>query len=213
MTTLVALALLAPQGAPGVKYWNLDDFSVGPYTKTLTMGSDYKAIFGLDKRHCIFGQRRTHMSVHGNDDGLPLTLSVGGGEQKLSTPGQMTWAFYVEYGGDGSFELDLSTIDTFRVDYFTVPANKIADTWRLYLMDKNGQGAGNGSFHGGNPKGILFRRSEFSGNADWKHIVYFQFQQDFFQWPNPTTYSVTRLYATIKPGAAPPARLVPPFSG
>ena len=38
MTTLVALALLAPQGAPGVKYWTLDNFSDGQYTVTLAGG-------------------------------------------------------------------------------------------------------------------------------------------------------------------------------
>ncbi|MBS1713021.1 MAG: hypothetical protein JST30_01655 [Armatimonadetes bacterium] len=209
---LAAAIVLAPQGAPGVKYWTLDDFTVGAYTKTLTMGSDYKAIFGLDKRHCIFGQRRTKMQVNGND-GVPLTLNVGNGEQKLSSPAPTVWNFNIEYGGDGSFEMDLSTVDRFLVDYYTVPANKIADTWILYVMDKNGQGASNGSFHGGNPKGILFRKSEFSGTADWRHVVYFRFRQDFFQWPNPTTYSVTRLHATILPGATPPARLVSPFGG
>jgi len=211
---LAAAVALAPQGVK-VKYVTLDDFRVGPYTKTLYMGSDYHSVFNLDKRHCIFGQRRTHLSVLGNDNNVPMTLDVGDGEQRLSAPGTVGWTFYVEYGGAGygSFEVDLSSIDTFFVDYYTVPANKIADVWRLYFMDKEGQGSSNGSFHGGNPKGILFRKSEFSGNVDWKHITSFRFRQDFDQYPNPTTYSVTNLYASLKPGASPPARLVSPFGG
>jgi len=212
MSAVLAAAIaLAPQNAPGVKYWTLDDFSVGPYSKTLTIGQDYKVVLNLDRRHCIFGQRRTHMDV-GFSQTVPLTLTVGSGEQRLSSPEPMTWKFYVEYGGDGRFELDLSTLDRFLVDYYSVPAGNGADTWILYVMDKFGQGSSNGSWHI-RPGGIYYRKSEFSGAVDWNHIVYFQFRQDFSLWPNPTMYSVTRLYATTKPGATPPGRLVWPIDG
>ncbi|MBS1715241.1 MAG: hypothetical protein JST30_12980 [Armatimonadetes bacterium] len=96
MTAVLTAALVLGQQP---KYVTLDDYQVGPYQKALTMGSDYHPIFGLDKRHCLFGQRRTWFQVNGNEDDLPLTLTVGNGEQKLSAPGQLTWNYSAEYGG------------------------------------------------------------------------------------------------------------------
>lgn len=208
MTTLLALALLAPQIAPGVKYWTLDDFTVGPYTKTLTgTNSDYKAIFGLDKSHCVFGQRRTGFGINYNPNQTSLTLEVGGGIHRLSSPLQVSWNAYIEYGGDGTVLLDLSAVDTFFVDFTTFPAGKLPDLMGIHVFDIYGHDAQN-LFWLGAPKGLRFRKSDFSGSVDWKKITIFKFRENFDSLPNPTSYTVTRLYASLKPGAGPPAQYV-----
>ncbi len=200
MTTLVALVLLAPQNQPGVKYWTLDDFLVGAYTVVLTGGgTDNHGFSGLDKRHCVFGQRRTLVDINSNPNHTTLTLSVGNHEQRFDSPKQIAWEYWLQYGYDGPMSVDLSCVDRFMFDCQNIP-----DIPVLTVQDAQGKSGGNGGALG-HSKGIYFNKSAFTGNVDWKHIVFLEYKQDFHSFPNPLTYSVSRFYARLRPGDLPPA--------
>jgi len=201
MSAVLAAALvLAPQNAPGVKYWTLDDFTVGEYQITLVGGqTDNHGFSGLDKRHCVFGQRRTYVDINSNPNHTTLTLSVGNHEQRFDSPKQVAWEFWLQYGYDGPMSVDLSSVDRFIFD-----CDQIPDVPVLTVRDATGKSGGNG----GPllmPGGIYFRKQAFTGSVDWKHIVFMEYKQDFANMPNPLHYSVSHFYARLKPGAVLPA--------
>ncbi|MBS1716082.1 MAG: hypothetical protein JST30_17275 [Armatimonadetes bacterium] len=205
MSAVLAAALvLSPQAVPGLKEWTLDDFTVGPYTITLAGGgTDNHGFSGLDRRHCVFGQRRTYVDINSNPNHTTLTLSVGNHEQRFDSPRQVAWGYDLQYGYDGPMSIDLSSVDRFLFD-----CDQIPDTPIINVRDAQGKSGGNGGWLL-MPGGIYFRRQAFTGNVDWKHIVFLQYKQDFSSFPNPLSYSVTKFYARLQPGAIPPAARVP----
>ena len=99
-------------------------------------------------------------------------------------------------------------MDLTCVDHFVVDCDQIPDIARIYARDIWGKGGANGGWLL-TPGGIYFRRSAFTGGLDWRHIVLLIYQQDFATLPNPLSYSVSRFYAKLLPGAGPPAARVP----
>lgn len=210
MTALVLAAVLA--FSPPVKYLNLDDFTVGAYTKTLVINqSDYHVVLGLDKAHCLFGERQTQLAINSNPNDTSITLAVGNGQQQLSSPDQIAWEYSLEYGGDGFVDLNLFNVDKFFVDFNGNLGLSIPDLMTLEVRDQHAVG-GTVSW-GIREGGVYFRRSAFQESIDWHHIVYFRLKQNFTHIPNPTLYSVTAFYASTTPGLSPGEKLDPTSIG
>ncbi|MBS1716080.1 MAG: hypothetical protein JST30_17265 [Armatimonadetes bacterium] len=204
MTALVALAVLAPQNQPGIKYWTLDDFVAGPYSTVMQGTSDiYAKVFNLDRAHCAFGERGISVDITSNPKHTTLSVDVGAGRKSLIAGDQLTYLHAVDYGASGTLDMDFSLVDRFYFECYVIP-----DQSNIYVEDK--------SFHGGSagwllhPKGIYFRKQDFPTGIDWKHISYLRFRQWFNQLPNPLDFTSTLFYATMKPGAVPPASLALP---
>ena len=165
--------------------------------------TDNHAWYGLSKAQCLFPFRGTNLQVISNPNKTTLTFTIGDGHQRFESPMPIAWAFTMDYSFNNGGSVDFSAVDLFMVDYLTLPPGKLPDIPRLYAYDT----AYRGGSVGWHIKigGIYFRRSEFSGDIDWRHIRALSFRQDFSTFPNPTTYDVYRFYATLKPVAVPPA--------
>ena len=158
--------------------------------------------YGLTKEQCLFPNRGSNFSVNSNPNNTALTFTLGDGHQKFESPLPIAWHFTMDYYFDPG-SVDLSAVDLFMVDFQTVPSGRIPDVPFLYAYDTAYKG-GYATWH---PRigGMYFRKSEFPGGIDWRHIRALSFRQDFSAFPNPTTYDVSRFYATLKPVAVPPA--------
>ena len=203
MVLSAATVLLAAQLGPVNKAVYIDDFTEGPYSVTLTNGSQSKNWHNLDRRHCIFGDRATNLQVTSNNTNTWLNLTIGNGTQTFTAGDQLTWRYDIQWGNDGLYTLDLSNVDRFVADFDTDPSGGGPDIVRIWVIDKNGVFSLNGNWHG-RPGGVYFRKSEFPQTVDWKHVQYLKFQQDFDQWPNPTYYNLTKFYMTLKPAVIGP---------
>ena len=188
----------------------LDDFTAGPWSWTLQFGqSKGKQWFGLDKRHCYFGERLTFTDIVSNPNQTTLTVSIGNHAQRLESPLPVAYSHYVEYGTGGTVLVDLSAVDRFMLDMYAEGGSYLPDTMALSVTDTSNK-SGTISWNI-RPGGVYFRKSNFPANIDWKHIRYLKLQQDFDSLPNPTIYCATNFYATLKPGAVAPGFSVDPF--
>lgn len=195
-----AIVATAPAQTLGYKKLVFDDFTQGPYMLTLTgETSQSHAWHNLDRSHVAFGDRLTYLQINNNPQSAALTLVIGDGVERLSSPVQVAWHFFTQWGNDGTVELDLSNVGQFVADLSKVP-----DQTSVVMLDKNGSITSNGFWLLRNG-GIYFRRTDFSGSFDWKHVRTVQFKQDFSSLPNPLVYTLTSFYATLKPVAIPPA--------
>ena len=204
--------LLAGGGlAQPVKTMVLDDFTSDMWSVTLQFGASISNNwFNLDRRHCIFGERQSWTDINTNPNHTTLTISIGNHEQRLSSPLQVGWHHEIQYGNNGTTDVDLSCVDRFMVDFTTDPPGTGPDSMTLSVHDKFFRSGTVGM--NGRIGGVYFRKSNFPANIDWKHITYVSLLQNFNSLPNPTLYSVTNFYATIKPGVAPPAGRIDPLT-
>lgn len=191
---LAAIALTPAQQT--VKTLTIDDYTVGAYTKTLYFGqSDLHVVTGLDKRHCLFGDRQTYVDITANPNQTTLSFSLGGHSQAFTSPMQVDWQYTAAYGYYTSGTVDLSGVDKFIAD-----ANKVPDLVSVLVNDVHGVtgSTGNWLLRGG---GYYFRKTDFSqfSIVDWKHIKSIEFRQNFPNLPNPLNYSVTRFYVSLAP--------------
>ena len=192
------------------KYITVDDFTAGPWEWTLFFGqSKSNNWFGLDQRHCIFGERQVFIDINSNPNNTSLTFSLGNHEQKFTSPLPVMWHYYLEFGNNGTADVDFSGVDQFLLDFYTIPSGTGPDSMTLTVHDS--------AFHYGTigwnirPGGVYFKKSNFQQGIDWKHITYMKLLQDFPALPNPTTYSVTNFYARTKPGLIGPGSSADPL--
>ncbi|MBS1716068.1 MAG: hypothetical protein JST30_17205 [Armatimonadetes bacterium] len=203
MSAVLAAALLAPQ-VQHYKAIDIDRFDT-PYTVQITKEwEDLHTWYGLKWPHCLFSQRSTNIDIGSNPHDTVLTFSLGPEGQKVTSPLEVAYTLKTSYYMAEGPGLDLSKVDRIYVDFYTISPGRTADVFGLSIRDRNGKTGGN-DYWQGQPKGIFFKRSEFSGGVDWSRIEYLDFRQDFIVFPNPTTYCVTRFYVTMKPAAVPPA--------
>lgn len=202
MTTLLAAALLVPQAS--VKYWTLDDFTVAPFSVTLVGGQqDDRSYLNLPLTHCAFGQRRTRIDLVSNPLQATVVYSIGDHMQTVTATNEaVSWNQWLMFGDSGTMDIDLSSVDRFFLD-----CDQFPDLAQIYVRDKWGKDAANGGWLL-KPGGFYFQKVAFAGSVDWKHIVYLQYNQRFLPSPNPQSYTVTRFYASLKPGSSPPASKV-----
>lgn len=209
MIAALALAVLAVQhpAAQAVKTLTIDDFTQGAYSATVLLeNGNFHDSGGLQRPHCLFTHRAVNFYINSNPNNTSLTLNIGGGEQKLSSPLQVCWHMSSGYYSEpGAPAVDLSTADKFFWDFHTVPGARLPDLMGVLFEDKWGHSGSTGNWLI-RIGGVYFRKSDFSGNLDWKNITHAQLQQDFHALPNPTTYSMTRFYATLKPQSLPPSQ-------
>lgn len=210
MIPALALAVLAANSpaAQTSKTLTIDDFTEGGYTTTVNLenGNSHDS-GGLGKPHCLFTHRGINFHINSNPNNTTLTITVGNGEQKLSSPLPVTWHLYAGYYSDpGVAPVDLSSVDKFFWDFHTFPGGKLPDLMSILVMDRYGKTGSTGNWLI-RPGGVYFRRSDFSNNGviDWKNITHVQLQQDFDTFPKPTTYALTRFYASVKPVASAPS--------
>ncbi len=201
---LIGLALAVMPVLSVANVLILDDFTVTPWSVTLYNGQGASHDWqGLDKRHCFFGERQVNMTINYNPNHTSLTYSLGNHEQKFTSPLQVAWSYSLEYGNDFTTNVDLSFVDKFMLDFNTIPVGYGPDEMTLSVADWSGKGGTVG--WNIRPGGVYFRKSYFPQGIDWHHIRQVTLRQDFDLLPNPTTYSATNFYATLKPGALPPA--------
>jgi hypothetical protein len=196
-----AVGALNPAVLEG-KTIELDRFQTPLYSESFTKGqSGGHEWFDLPRSQCLFPRRAVNVHV-GNTSNGTLTLSIGNHEQKVTTTASMAWTHSLQVNTDGIQSVDLSFADKFMVDFYTEPFGKLPDTALMYVGDVYGHSASAGwTIRNG---GILFKKVDFAGTVNWKRLTYLKFRQDFDALPNPTTYSVTRFYVTLKPKSLPP---------
>lgn len=196
MTSVLCAAML---GVPQIqKILVLDDFTVTPWTVTLQFGqSASNDWLGLDKRHCIFGERQVNMAINDNPNQTTLTYALGSYEQKLSSPLPVAWHYSLEYGNHQTAVVDLSAVDRFFLDLYAVGGSYIPDSLQLSVTDWSNRSGTVG--WNGRIGGVYFDKKNFPSTIDWHRIRYLKVLQDFHHLPNPTTYSATRFYAMVNP--------------
>ena len=179
---------------------DIDKFNT-PYSQAAPPGGAHNW-YGLTKEQCLFPNRGSNFQVNSNPNQTAVTFTIGDGHQKFESPLPIAWRFTMDYYFDPG-SVDLSAVDLFLLDFLTLPPAKLPDELYLYAYDTAFRGGAVG-WHIRN-NGVYFRKSEFTGSFDWKHIRGLSLRQNFSTLPNPTTYDVYRFYATLKPVAAPPA--------
>ncbi|MBS1712695.1 MAG: hypothetical protein JST30_00010 [Armatimonadetes bacterium] len=206
MTVALTAALCLGQDQH-YKFVDIDRFDTPLYQESFTKNqSGGNEWFDLPRSQCLFPRRAAQVQVGSFTNGGTLTLSIGNRKQMVTTTAEMTWTYYLQVNCSlVSPPVNLSNVACFWVDYFTVSAGRTADVFAITVRDKFGQSAGN-AYWQGQPRGILFKRSDFQGVVDWTRVTAITFRQDFDAFPNPTTYCVTRFYVNIEPRAVPPAR-------
>lgn len=188
----------------------IDDFTAGPWTWTLFFGQSIANDWlGLDKRHCVFGERQVNMSINNNPNQTSLTYSIGSKEQKFTSPLQVAWRYSLEYGNHQTASVNFSSVDRFMLDMYAVGGSYLPDSMVLSVTDWNNKSGTIGwNLRGG---GVYFDKANFPSNIDWTRIRYLKLLQNFQSLPNPTTYCASKFYATLRRGTVFPGEEIDPF--
>lgn len=188
----------------------IDDFTQGPWTTTLSLQQSFDHEWlNLDRRHCLFGYRLALVQIVSNPNHTTLTYSMGGHEQKLSSPVPIAWLNTLTYQNDAQ-PVDLRAVDRFMLDFYAENGSPIPDVMTLKVTDTWFRSSAIG--FNGRLGGVYFDKKNFNPNIDWQHIRFMELRQHFGQMPNPTLYSATNFYATLKPGLGGPGSKVFPSS-
>lgn len=205
------LLLTVSTAAPSVRanVLVIDDFTQGPWTTTLSLQHSFSHEWlNLDKRHCLFGYRRALVQIVSNPNQTTLTYSMGNHEQKLSSPVPIAWMNTLTFENI-SQPIDLQAVDRFMLDFYSEGGSPIPDVMTLKVRDSWFRSDAVSFF--GRIGGVYFDKKKFNPNIDWAHINLLELRQNFESLPNPTLYSATNFYATLKPGVAPPASRIDPL--
>lgn len=196
LSLFTALAALSPLAHAFVL---IDDFTAGGYSKQLTGETSFTFDeTGLDTAHAVFGQRGHTTRINSNPNGATLNLHVGGGEQSFRSDLQLCYLNDMVLGG-GGLTVDFSREIEFWFDLTTDPPGSLAENWSMSVLDADGRSTGNGGWLF-RPEGIRFRKEAFSQQVDWERITLIQVTQYWNSFPNPTDYTVTKIYAVPEPG-------------
>jgi len=196
--TLAGSLLLSPRTHAFVL---IDDFTVGDYHRVLEWpnSGDSHQKFNLDQNHARFGERQSVFNVSFNPDQVPVSLDIGGGEAKISSPKVVFFDWRINFGLDNLPAVDFTNDPEIWIDYYTKdPAGLLPDSFTLSAVDTSGQTSTATGFLT-RPGGVKFTRQAFNGNVDWSRVRSFQFIQEWNSFPNPLTYSLTKIYAVPEP--------------
>lgn len=178
----------------------IDDFTTGEYQRTLEWpnSQDSHQKFGLDPEHAVFGERQSVLRILSNDDRVPVTLSIGNGEGKVSSSKVVFFEWRLNFGLDNQPLVDMSDETEIWIDYTTRdPENLLPDAFTLIVTTSSGSAVATGFLT--RPGGVKFTRRSFVGSADWSRVQSFQFTQLWSTLPNPLTYSLQKIYAVPEP--------------
>lgn len=195
-TILVTCAIASAARA----YVNIEDFTVGAFSEVLTGEQSYSGTqLGLDTAHSAFGKRGWFLDITSNFDNVPLHLDVGNGEQKLTTTSDLlTYRMQLLLGVSGDVNIDLSRETSLFIDLYTDPPHVFADQWSVTVTDSNAVSTSNDGWLF-RSSGIQFDIASFSRQIDWSRVRSIEFTEHMYVAPNPTSYSVTHLYAVPEP--------------
>lgn len=198
--SLIVLCSVLGLAAPAMAFVNIEDFTAGPFSVTLTGEQSYsQQQTGLDQNHSAFGKRGWFLDITSNFDNVPLHLDVGNGEQKLSTTSDLlTYNMDLALGASGDVEIDLSRETSIFIDLYTDPFHVFADDWSLLVTDVNGVSAANDGWLF-RFNGIQFDIPSFTGQINWSRIRSIQFTENMDTPRNPLIYSVQHIYAVPEP--------------
>ena len=189
-------------------YVLIDDFTVGEHESTVEWPEDMDEYLadGLDRNHVVWGDRFTRFQIASNPLHVPVTLSIGGGQMRVSAPAGMadglSTELRTEWGlGATQQVIDFSNETEIWIDLqVKKPDGRFADLWSLRAIDAHGVSGTNDGwlFRQG---GLRYRKSGFTGNLDWSAISYLRLTQRFTSQGtrHPESYTVTKIYAVPEP--------------
>ncbi|MGE0002173.1 MAG: hypothetical protein AB7F50_05515 [Fimbriimonadaceae bacterium] len=183
----------------------IDDFEAGDFQRFYSArGGHGDIITGIDPRHTAGGSRAFSLEIGDNSNNVVFDVNNRDGRlevawdwRSINVPNE----FILDYGYGQPMDIDLGFMTQIEVDRGSTPDQANAQFYRIFVSDTSGRGAISSMALQRGPNGILFRRQDFSGTADWSHIAHFQFLQNYGSFSSGIrAYRTLEIRAVAEPG-------------